>query len=210
MRLQDLDIEVVVGYLGNMNPQDGVDHFLEMARIIRLEKGRDDIGFVMVGEGDSFEKLKRLRGEWGLEQAVLMTGRIPWNELLCTLMATDICVQPDPPGKLNDHSTMNKLMEYMALGKAVVCYDLLESRVSGGDAVTYVTDPNPHSLAESVIDLANDSQGRDTLGRAGRARVEQVLAWHHQADAFREIYERMFPGSLHSRQLEGAGESTNQ
>lgn len=187
---------VVVGYLGNMNPQDGVDHFLEMARILRKDRGRTDIGFVMVGTGDSYAALCRLRDEYGLTEAVRMTGRVPWPEVLAALSATDICVQPDPPGGLNDHSTMNKLMEYMALGKAVVSFDLTESRVSGGDAAVYAPGDSAAALADAVQALADDPERRARLGAAGRARVEQTLAWHHQQRALIGVYDRLFPGEL--------------
>jgi len=187
---------VVVGYLGNMNPQDGVDHFLEMARILRKDRGRSDIGFVMVGTGDSYASLCRLRDEYGLSESVTMTGRVPWPDVLAALSATDICVQPDPPGGLNDHSTMNKLMEYMALGKAVVSFDLAESRVSGGDAAVYAPGDSAAALADAVQALADDPARRARLGAAGRARVEQTLAWHHQQRALIGVYDRLFPGEL--------------
>ncbi|MFN8640487.1 MAG: heparinase II/III family protein [Candidatus Binatia bacterium] len=124
---------IVVGYLGDMNPQDGVERFLEMARLIRHQHGRADVGFVMVGTGASFAAIRRRRDALGLADAVVMTGRLPWPDVLATLRATDICVQPDPPGRLNDRSTMNKLMDYLALGRAVVAHDLPETRVSGGE-----------------------------------------------------------------------------
>ncbi len=186
----------VVGYLGNMNPQDGVDLFLELARILRNDRNRRDIGFVMVGTGDSFESLGRLRDQYGLTDAVKMTGRVPWKDVLAALSACDVCVQPDPPGGLNDHSTMNKLMEYMALSKAVVSFDLKESRVSGGDAAVYAPGGSAEALADAVQSLADDPARRERLGAAGRARVEGVLAWHHQQRALLSVYERLFPGQL--------------
>lgn len=188
----------VVGYLGNMNPQDGVDLFLELARILRNDRGRKDIGFVMVGTGDSFDSLCRLRDESGLTDAVKMTGRVPWKDVLAALSACDVCVQPDPPGGLNDHSTMNKLMEYMALGKAVVSFDLTESRVSGGDAALYAPGGSAEALADAVQALADDPARRARLGQLGRERVERVLAWHHQQRALLSVYERLFPGQLNA------------
>jgi hypothetical protein len=93
---------------------------------------------LLIGKGDSVEDLVRLPGEYGLTDVVAMTGRIPWRDVIASLRATDSCVQPDSHGFLNDHSTMNKLMDYTALGRVVVSYDLAETRVSGGDAVLYV------------------------------------------------------------------------
>jgi len=187
---------IVVGYLGNMNPQDGVDRFLEMARLIRHRHGRDDIGFVMIGQGDSFAELKRLRDKWGLNEAVAMTGRIPWSGVIATLRATDICVQPDPPGRLNDHSTMNKLMEYMALGRATVAYDLVETRNSGGDATLYAEGNSAEDLASAVLALADDPARLAALQQAGLERVRDVLGWQHQSRRLLEVYEQLFPGRL--------------
>jgi len=187
---------IVVGYLGHMNPQDGVERFLEMARLIRHEHGRHDVGFVMVGSGDSFDDLKRLRQELGLTDVVVMTGRIEWADVIATLRATDICVQPDPPGRLNDHSTMNKLMEYMALGRAVVACDLEETRVSGGDAVAYAEGTDSEALASAVLAIADDPVRMRELQRAALHRVRDVLGWHHQSHRLVAVYEKLFPGRL--------------
>ena len=192
---------VMVGYLGNMNPQDGVDLFLEIARILRNDRGRKDIGFVMVGTGDSFESLGALRDQYGLTDAVAMTGRVPWPQVLAALSATDLCVQPDPPGGLNDHSTMNKLMEYMALGKAAVAYDLHETRVSGGDAALYAPGGSAEALADAVQTLADHPARREAMGRAGYERVWGTLAWNHQQRALLSVYERLFPGQLDPSRL---------
>lgn len=186
---------IVVGYLGNMNPQDGVDRFLEMARILHQVHHRTDIGFVMIGKGDSFADLVRLRDEFGLTDAVAMTGRIPWSEVIAALRATDICVQPDPPGLLNDHSTMNKLMEYMSLGRAVVTYDLAETRVSGGDAVLYAQGSTAEDLAIAVMALADNPARLQELQLAGQKRVRDVLSWDHQSPQLVEVYEKLFPQS---------------
>jgi len=187
---------IVVGYLGNMNPQDGVDRYLEMARLIRQEHGRNDVGFVMIGEGDSFEDLKRLRDALGLRDVVVMTGRIPWADVIATLRATDICVQPDPPGRLNDHSTMNKLMEYMALGRAVVAYDLVETRFSGGDAALYAHGSSAEDLASAVLSVGDDPIRMAEMQRAGLERVRDVLGWQHQSRRLLDVYEKLFPGRL--------------
>ena len=185
----------VIGYLGNMNPQDGVDRILAIANTLINERQRDDIAFVLVGSGDSYSDLVEMRDQFGLQEKVRLTGRIPWSDVLNTLAATDICVQPDPPGGLNDHSTMNKLMEYMMLGKAVVSYDLAESRVSGGDAVRYVAEGSVAALADAVGELADDPQEIARLGAAGAQRVEDTLAWHYQARNLIEVYRGLFPSA---------------
>jgi glycosyltransferase involved in cell wall biosynthesis len=184
---------MVIGYLGNMNPQDGVDRLLEAARILIKERQRTDIAFVLVGGGDSFDGLARLRDDSGLHDNISMTGRIPWADVLNTLSATGICVQPDPPGGLNDNSTMNKLMEYMMLGKAVISYDLAESRVSGGDAVRYVTEDSAKAMADAIEELVDDPTEVKRLGQAGLKRVSDKLAWRYQAKNLVNVYRKLFP-----------------
>jgi glycosyltransferase involved in cell wall biosynthesis len=188
--------EIVIGYLGNMNPQDGLDHFIEMARILRQDKGRKDIGYVLVGRGDSFDDIQRLRTEYGLEDCMTLTGRLPAEEVMAALSAADICVQPDPPNRLNQVSTMNKPMEYMALGKPVVAYALKETMVTGGDVCQYVQGGDPQGLADAVENLADDPKLREKLGKLGLERVEKVLSWPHQAPDLLGIYEALYPGQI--------------
>jgi glycosyltransferase involved in cell wall biosynthesis len=183
--------EIMVGYLGIMNEQDHVEVFLEMARVLRFDLQRTDIGFVMVGDGDAFPRLRNLRDQLGLREAVVMTGRIPWPQVLSTMAATDICVQPDLPTVFSEKLTMSKLMEYMALGKAVVAFDMPETRVSGGTTVVYVDRYDAHGLAIAVSALADDSEMRQRLGVMARRRIEDELAWEHQAERLLHVYDRV-------------------
>jgi glycosyltransferase involved in cell wall biosynthesis len=105
-------------------------------------------------------------------------------------------VQPDPPGELNDRSTMVKTMEYMALGRPVVAFDLKETRVTGGDAIAFAAAHTPEALADAVEALADDPVRRQHLGTLGRERVESDLGWHVQAKKLLSVYERLFPGAL--------------
>jgi glycosyltransferase involved in cell wall biosynthesis len=184
---------LVVGYLGNMNPQDGVDRILGVANILINERKQSDIAFLLIGSGDSYQDLVMQRDRMGLRDQVMMTGRIPWTDVLNKLAATDICVQPDPPGGLNDNSTMNKLMDYMMLGKAVVSYDLTESRVSGGDSVWYVKEDSIEALADAVSELAGDREQIAERGKSGMKRAQQELAWQYQAVNLLNVYKKLFP-----------------
>jgi len=169
--------EVLVGYLGNMNAQDGVDHLLKAAEIIINRYGRKDIRFLLIGGGGSQPGLVQFSRSLGLQGNVVFTGRIPDDEMLSSLNACDICVQPDPFNALNDKSTMNKVMEYMALEKPVVAYDLKETRVSGDAAVSYVKPNDIDGLARAIMALADNPDVRMEMGRKGRERVETMLSW---------------------------------
>ena len=171
--------ETLVGYLGNMNLQDGVDQLLKAAEEIVHYHFRHDIRFVLVGGGGHQKKLQDMAANMGLRENVRFTGRLPDPEMLATLCACDICVQPDPKNPLNDKSTMNKVMEYMALGIPVVTYDLKETRVSCGDAAIYSAPNDPTQLAEKIIALAGDPKTRERMAGLGRKRVERQLAWEY-------------------------------
>ncbi len=179
----------VVGYLGNMNPQDGVEQLLIAAKRIVYELGRTDFFFVFVGGGDSLSDLIVKKKAWRLDDFVCFTGRISDPEMLRYLSSCDICVQPDPKNELNDVSTMNKVMEYMALGKPVVAYDLVETRYSCGDSAIYAEPNSTESLAKRIVQLADNEETRLELGRKGRKRVEDFLAWNYSEKNLIDLYD---------------------
>ena len=181
----------LAAYIGVMGPQDGVDIVVRAADIVVRELGRDDIAFTLIGSGDCFDELVALRDELGLAGHVEFTGRAP-DELVSQILSTaDVGLSPDPKNPLNDLSTMNKSMEYMAFELPVVAFDLRETRVSVGDAGIYVTPNDIREYAKAIVDLVDDEPGRARLGKAGRARVEQELAWSHQQRAYLDVYQRL-------------------
>ena len=184
-----------MAYIGVMGPQDGVDIVVRAADIVVRELGRDDIAFTLIGSGDCFNDLVALRDELGLAGVVEFTGRAP-DELVTRILSTaDIGLSPDPKNPLNDLSTMNKSMEYMAFELPVVAFDLRETRVSTGDAAVYVKPNDVREYAEAIVRLLDDEQKRERLGKLGRTRVEQELAWCHQERAYLGVYRRLTGGA---------------
>jgi glycosyltransferase involved in cell wall biosynthesis len=178
-------------YIGVMGPQDGVDIAVRAADVIIREFGRDDIAFTLIGSGDSYDELVALRDELNLQGHVEFTGRAP-DELVTKIMSTaDAGLSPDPKNPLNDVSTMNKTMEYMAFELPVVAFDLRETRVSAQDAAVYATPNDVHEYAKALVALLDDEAARAQLGKLGRARVEDDLAWSHQERAYLEVYQRL-------------------
>ena len=178
-------------YIGVMGPQDGVDIAVRAADIIVREFGRDDIAFTLIGSGDSYDELVALRDELNLQGHVEFTGRAP-DELVTKIMSTaDAGLSPDPKNPLNDVSTMNKTMEYMAFELPVVAFDLRETRVSAQDAAVYATPNDVHEYAKALVALLDDDAARAQLGKLGRARVEDELAWSHQERAYLAVYQRL-------------------
>jgi glycosyltransferase involved in cell wall biosynthesis len=186
---QRRDRKYLAAYIGVMGPQDGVDIVVRAADVIVRELGRDDIAFTLIGSGDCFDDLVALRDELGLAGHVEFTGRAP-DELVGRILSTaDVGLSPDPKNPLNDLSTMNKSMEYMAFELPVVTFDLRETRVSTGDAAVYVTPNDVHEYAAAIAELLDDEPKRALLGKLGRARVEQELAWCHQERAYLDVYQ---------------------
>ena len=181
----------LVAYIGVMGPQDGVDIAVRAAGIIVREFGRDDIAFTLIGSGDSYDELVALRDELNLQGHVEFTGRAP-DELVTKIMSTASAgLSPDPKNPLNDVSTMNKTMEYMAFELPVVAFDLRETRISAQDAAVYATPNDVHEYAKALVGLLDDEAARAQLGKLGRARVEDDLAWSHQERAYLGVYQRL-------------------
>jgi glycosyltransferase involved in cell wall biosynthesis len=181
----------LAAYIGVMGPQDGVDIVVRAADVVVHQLGRDDIAFTLIGKGDCFDDLVALRDELGLAGHVEFTGRAP-DELVGRILSTaDVGLSPDPKNPLNDVSTMNKTMEYMAFELPVVAFDLRETRVSAGDAGVYVEPNDVHKYATAIVALMDDEPRRAMLGKLGRARVEQELAWDYQARAYLGVYRRV-------------------
>jgi glycosyltransferase involved in cell wall biosynthesis len=178
-------------YLGVMGPQDGVDLALRAAAAI-VEWGRDDVHFVFMGSGDSYDELVLLADKLGIVDRATFTGRIPDETVFEILSTADVGLSPDPLNPLNDVSTMNKTMEYMAFELPVVAFDLKETRVSAGQAAVYAPPNDTDAFAAAILELLDDPEQRAKMGRHGRERVERELAWRHQAPRYLRVYESLF------------------
>ncbi len=185
----------LVGYVGVMGKQEGLDYLLRAVRIIVQERGRKDILFVLIGSGTEFVTLQKYAKELGVEEYVRFTGRIPDDEMLAYLSSADVCVNPDVANEMNDKSTMNKIMEYMALEKPIVQFDLTEGRRSALDASLYANRNDPDDFAQKILELLGDPARREDMGKYGRKRVVNELAWTYSARVLLEAYERLFSHS---------------
>jgi glycosyltransferase involved in cell wall biosynthesis len=185
----------LIGYVGVMGQQEGIDHLIEVARILIYEKARTDIQFVLVGGGTELDAMKELSRKMGLSEFVVFTGRIPDEPMLEILCTADICVNPDVANEMNDKSTMNKIMEYMALGKPIVQYDLTEGRYSAQKASLYARPNDVRDLAEKILELLNNPELRRRMGQYGRRRVLKELQWEHEKPKLLEAYRFLFSAS---------------
>jgi glycosyltransferase involved in cell wall biosynthesis len=189
----------MVGYVGVMGQQEGIELLLEAVRHVVHDLKRSDVQFVLVGDGPVLADMRAMATGLALDDYVTFTGRVSDQQLLETLNTADVCVNPDVANEMNDKSTMNKIMEYMALGKPIVQFDLVEGRFSARDASVYVRRNDPIDMARGVVALLDDPEKRVRMGAYGRHRIENELEWRHEAPKLLAAYEAMFEGDLKPR-----------
>ena len=184
----------LVGYVGVMGSADGVDYLLEAAAHVVGRMGRSDVQFLLMGEGPEYERLVAKRDALGLREHVDMPGRVSHEELCAGLATMDAGVACDPINAYNHHCTMNKTLEYMAFGKAQVMFETREGRYSAGESARYVGQNSAEALGEAIVELLDDSEARERMGREGRRRLREELNWERSVEALLGVYQRLQPG----------------
>ena len=182
----------VVGYVGVMGAQEGLDHLLRIAQDIVQKRQRTDVHFCLVGGGTELNQLQAYAEELGIADDVTFTGRVDDQTLIDVLNTADVCVNPDTPNEMNDKSTMNKIMEYMALGKPIVQYDLTEGRRSALQASLYARPGDEKDFADKILYLLDHPDTRTVMGDFGRDRIVNELEWRHEAPKLLAAYDALF------------------
>ena len=181
----------LVAYIGVMGPQDGVDLAVRAAAHVVHDLGREDVAFTFMGSGDSYDELAALRDELRMQDYLELPGRVPDETVLDVLSTAEVGLSPDPKNPLNDLSTMNKTMEYMAFELPVVAFDLKETRVSAGEAACYIKSGDVPAYAKAIVELLDDQEKRESMGRLGRLRISEELGWPHQREAYVGVYDKL-------------------
>ena len=182
----------LVGYVGVMGAQEGIDFLLHAAHHMVHVLGRRDVHFGLVGGGTALARMQQMAEELDIAPHVTFTGRVSDADMLAMLNTADVCVNPDIANEMNDKSTMNKIMEYMALGKPIVQFDLTEGRVSAQEASLYARRNDPVDLACKIVELLEDPVRRAAMGNHGRRRVENELEWKYEAPKLLRAYASLF------------------
>lgn len=181
--------DAMVGYVGVMGDQEGIDLLLDAAHDIVHKRGRN-IQFVLVGGGPALDDLKAQAADLGLADHVTFTGRAPDEVLFSVLSSADVCVNPDRVNDMNDKSTMNKIMEYMAFSKAMVQFNVTEGRFSARDASLYAAENDTTDMADKLLELIDDPDRAAQMGAYGRQRVISDLSWDYQVDTLVAAYQK--------------------
>ena len=182
----------LVGYVGTVGKQEGIDFLLEVVRFIVREARREDIHFTCIGGGPALNYLRKLSENMNLTGYINFTGRIPDKDLLEILNTSDICVNPDTPSELNDKSTMIKIMEYMALRKPIVQFDCKEGKFSAQDASLYAKNGSVKDFSEKILTLINNSDMRKKMGDYGYKRIRDELEWKYSVPNLSKAYKSVF------------------
>lgn len=187
--------EFQIGYVGVIGKQEGIDYLLEAARILVFEE-KLDVQVCLVGSGTEVETLVERSKELGLEGHVSFLGRLADEDLRSVLSSSDVCVNPDEVNELNDKSTMNKILEYMALGKPIVQFDVTEGRFSAQAASVYAAPNDPRSFADELRKILSDKDLASEMGEYGKARFDTELCWEQQTPQLVKAY-RLALGEEH-------------
>lgn len=182
-------------WLGVMGPQDGVVELLDIISLVVRELGREDCQFALLGFGDEEPALRARCTQLQLNDFVTFTGRADAPMISAYLSTADLGLSADPSNPLNDLSTMNKTMEYMAFALPVVAFDLPETRVSAQQAAVYLAPGDQAGYAAAIVGLLDDPASRLRLGEFGRTRIERELSWSLQAATYVTAYARLMPGN---------------
>lgn len=184
----------MVGYLGVIGQQEGIEYILEAAKYCKESLHRDDIFWGIVGGGPHVATLRKMCTKMRLDDCVEFTGRVPDQKLLDYLNTADVCVNSDTYNSMNDKSTMNKILEYMALSKPIVQFELTEGHYSAQDASLYAEQNNAKDMADKIVYLLENTDVRQKMGEYGRNRVVNELSWEHTSKELLEGYEKFFSG----------------
>jgi glycosyltransferase involved in cell wall biosynthesis len=180
--------QYLVLYLGVMGPQDGVDVLLAAIHEIVHRRGRRDVLFALLGDGDSREDLRVLAEKLDIADSIHMPGWVNDDRLLWDFLATsDLFVCPEPSSPLNDRSTFIKVVEYMAAERPIVAFDLPETRYSAGGCALYIEPGDTLGFADAVLELLGDPQRRRSMSAIARERV-QGFRWESQARILEQAY----------------------
>jgi glycosyltransferase involved in cell wall biosynthesis len=189
----DASTPIVIGYLGIINPQDGVDQLILALHHLVHDQGRRDFRCILAGSGDAIPAVQALSQQLSLDEFITFTGWVDYQQVPRYLQSFDICVAPEPSNPYADLSTVIKIMEYMSFAKPIVSFDLPEHRYSAGDAALYAPNNDPQEFARLIARLMDDPDLRRRMGQIGYARIADELGWEHQEKVLLDLYRGLLP-----------------
>jgi glycosyltransferase involved in cell wall biosynthesis len=187
----------LVGYVGIISQQEGIDNLIRIARYIVYEKRREDIKFIIVGKGPYWQEMVDYSERLKLKDYIWFTGFISDSRLYEILSTVDVCVNPEFSNEFTDKSTMIKIMEYMAFGKPIVQFYTTEGYVSAGSSAVYIRKNSIKEFADALLELLEDQPKRERMGIEGKKRINETLNWQKQNHNLKRAYEHVFAKRIH-------------
>jgi glycosyltransferase involved in cell wall biosynthesis len=181
-----------IGYLGYLDPQDGLGSLLTSLECLIRDCGRQDFHCLVIGDGEARPALEREATSRGLDRFLSFTGRLSWEEAMRLLAAADVCVDPAPSNIYHDNNTAVKVLEYMALGRPMVLYDLAGHRAAAADAALYARPGDERDFALKISQLMDDKVLAHRLGELGRERFQEQLSWEKMGGNLVSAYSTLF------------------
>lgn len=186
----------LVGYIGVMGKQDGIDNLLRIVHNIVYSLHRNDVHFNLIGGGTELAAMKDYAVKLEISEYVTFAGWINDAEMLKILNTADVCVVPDTVNEMTDKSTFVKTMDYMALGKPIVQFEMTEGRVTAQESSLYARANDEQDMAEKILKLLSDEELCKKMGSIGRKRIENELSWEHQSPKLLAAYSKLFRTDL--------------
>jgi glycosyltransferase involved in cell wall biosynthesis len=183
----------VLGYVGVIGDQDGVDHLVMALHHLIRERGLRDFHAIVVGDGPALASARELATGLGLDDYITFTGYLTGKALLQQLNAFDIGIMPDPVNAYNDKISMNKVFEYCALGIPSVAYPLTETKRLLGNAGVYADGSTPTDLARACAALMQDDALRTHCADEAARLAQHSFNWDREAGKLVAAYERLSP-----------------
>ena len=182
---------IVLGYMGIISDQDGVDHFVRMLHHLVVDHRCEEVSAIIVGDGPALPEVRQLARDLNLTKYITFTGFLRGDDLLAALSAFDIGVIPDPLNECNDKMSMNKVFEYSALGVPTVAYDLSETRRLLGSTARYADNTTPAGLARACLALIKDDRARTVLGKAAKLLADERFDWARERAKYLNAYQQL-------------------
>jgi glycosyltransferase involved in cell wall biosynthesis len=182
----------LLAYVGVMGTQDGIESTIYALHHLVYERGRQDVSLVLVGDGDCLPSLSALVHTLHLESFVHFAGWVDPGDIPRYLSTADVGLVPDLQNGMNEFCTMIKTMEYMAIGKPIVAFDLAETRFSAQEAALYAIPNQVEDFAQKIEILLDDEDGRRRMGAIGSRRVMEELSWEHSKAYLLAAYQMLF------------------
>ncbi|MCW2274454.1 glycosyltransferase involved in cell wall biosynthesis [Rhodoblastus acidophilus] len=179
----------VLGYLGVIGDQDGVDGLVRAVDHLVHVDAFTGFRALVVGDGPALQGVIGLARELRVENYITFTGFLTGEKLAAHLAAFDIGLIPDPLNPSNDRMSMNKVFEYCALGLPVVAFPLTETRRLLGDAGVYAKGGTPEDLAAATLPLLRDQALRAALAENARRRAAR-FDWAREARKYLRVYDK--------------------